>query len=66
MTSLPGGSRSYDIARHERTEGVTLVTEDRANVRFYERLGYGVVGHARVAPGLETWGLFRGVSAQDT
>jgi len=39
--------------------GVTLTTENPANVPFYEHLGYRIIGHARVAPGLETWGFFR-------
>ena len=40
-------------------EGVTLTTEDPSNVPLYEHFGYQVVGHARVAPGLESWGFFR-------
>jgi len=39
--------------------GVSLTTERPENVPFYERFGYRVVGHARVGPDLETWGLFR-------
>jgi len=39
--------------------GVSLTTERFENVAFYERFGYKVVGHARVGPDLETWGLFR-------
>jgi GNAT superfamily N-acetyltransferase len=39
--------------------GVSLTTERFENVAFYERFGYKVVGHARVGPELETWGLFR-------
>lgn len=38
--------------------GVTLTTEYPPNVRLYEHFGYRVIGHARVSPGLETWGLF--------
>ncbi len=38
--------------------GVTLSTEDPANVSFYEHMGYAVVGHAAIAPELETWSLF--------
>lgn len=41
------------------SQGVTLSTERRSNIPFYERLGYRITGHARVAPELETWGLFR-------
>jgi ribosomal protein S18 acetylase RimI-like enzyme len=39
--------------------GVTLTTEDPGNVALYKHFGYEVVGHATVAPGLETWGFFR-------
>ena len=39
--------------------GVSLTTERPENVPLYERFGYKVVGHARVGPDLETWGLFR-------
>jgi GNAT superfamily N-acetyltransferase len=38
--------------------GVTLTTEHPPNVQLYEHFGYRVIGHARVAPALETWGLF--------
>ncbi len=38
--------------------GVSLTTELPQNVRLYEHFGYEVVGHARVTPELETWGLF--------
>jgi len=40
--------------------GVSLTTERADNLKFYERFGYSVAGHARVDPELETWGLFRG------
>lgn len=39
--------------------GVSLTTERAENVAFYERFGYQVRGHARVAPDLETWTMFR-------
>ncbi len=42
-----------------QSTGVSLTTERQENVPFYERFGYKVVGHARVGPDLETWGLFR-------
>ena len=42
-----------------QSAGVSLTTERAENVPFYERFGYKVVGHARVGPDLETWGLFR-------
>ncbi len=38
--------------------GVSLTTEDPANVPLYQHLGYEVTGHARIAPGLESWGMF--------
>jgi hypothetical protein len=43
-----------------QSAGVSLTTERAENLKFYERFGYTVVGHARVDPELETWGLFRG------
>lgn len=42
-----------------RSGGVSLTTERTDNVRFYERFGYRVVGHANVAPDFETWTMFR-------
>ncbi len=41
------------------SEGVTLTTEDARNLPLYRHFGYRVTGHARIAPGLETWGFFR-------
>lgn len=41
------------------SDGVTLNTEDANNLPLYEHLGYDLVGHAEVAPGLETWVFFR-------
>jgi GNAT superfamily N-acetyltransferase len=41
------------------SQGVTLTTEDPANVPLYEHFGYKVVGHARLSPEFETWGFFR-------
>jgi len=46
-------------ARTPESAGVTLTTEDPANVPLYQHLGYSVHGHAEIAPGLETWSLFR-------
>jgi GNAT superfamily N-acetyltransferase len=49
-----------DLARgREGTVGVTLTTEVRSNVDLYVKFGYEVIGHARVAPDLETWGMLR-------
>jgi len=39
--------------------GVTLTTEAPGNVSLYQHFGYEVVGHARLAAQLETWGFFR-------
>ncbi|HYC31385.1 MAG TPA: GNAT family N-acetyltransferase [Gemmatimonadales bacterium] len=44
---------------HPESTGVSLTTESAKNVAFYERLGYRVVGHGRIGPGLESWGFFR-------
>jgi len=43
----------------EDSRGVTLTTESAANVALYEHLGYKVVGHRPVGPGLKTWGFYR-------
>jgi GNAT superfamily N-acetyltransferase len=40
-------------------DGVTLTTEVPSNVELYSRFGYEVIGHARVAPELETWGMLK-------
>lgn len=39
--------------------GVSLNTEDPRNVALYRHLGYEVLGHTIVAPGLQTWAFFR-------
>ena len=58
-----GGSLLEYVHRLSRedpeSEGVTLSTEDKANVSLYEHAGYKIVGHANVTPELETWGFFR-------
>lgn len=41
------------------SQGVTLTTENAANVPFYQKAGYHVVGQARISPELETWSFFR-------
>jgi GNAT superfamily N-acetyltransferase len=41
------------------SSGVSLTTEVARNVTLYQHFGYRVVGHARVGPELETWGMFR-------
>lgn len=44
------------------SRGVTLTTEDARNLPLYRRFGYDLLGHARVAPELESWGFFRPLS----
>ncbi len=44
---------------HPESRGVSLTTESGGNVPFYQRLGYRVVGHGQIKPGLESWGFFR-------
>ena len=41
------------------SRGVSLNTELPRNVELYKHFGYRITGHARLAPELETWGLFR-------
>jgi len=41
------------------SEGVSLSTENPANVPMYEHVGYELIAHKRVAPELETWGMYR-------
>ena len=41
------------------SEGVSLTTEDPRNVPMYEHVGYEVIAHQRIAPELETWGMYR-------
>ena len=43
----------------EGSKGVSLTTEDPANVALYRNAGYEIVGHARISSELETWGFFR-------
>ncbi len=45
---------------HPLSEGVDLVTSGEKNLRFYRKLGFGVIGDAEVAPGLVVSVLFRG------
>jgi hypothetical protein len=47
--------RSHEDAT---SAGVSLTTELPRNLTLYEHFGYRIVGHTRVAPELETWGLF--------
>jgi len=41
------------------SRGVSLTTEDPANVPLYESFGYEITGHARVSAEVETWAFFR-------
>jgi len=41
------------------SQGVTLTTEDPANVPLYQKFGYEITGRAGVGGEFETWGMFR-------
>jgi GNAT superfamily N-acetyltransferase len=43
------------------SSGVSLTTETPRNLTLYEHFGYRITGHARIAPELESWGLFLGL-----
>ena len=50
----------HELSKEDsESQGVTLTTEDPANVSLYEYLGYQIVGRVVVAPELTTWGFFR-------
>ncbi len=51
---------------HPKSQGISLTTESAHNVPFYERLGYRLVGHGRIGPGLESWGFFRPDAATES
>lgn len=56
----------HDHARERPgCRGVSLTTENPANVPLYQYFGYDLVAHAEVAPGLESWGFFRRIDAAD-
>jgi len=46
-------------AAHPDSSGVSLTTEHAPNVALYEHFGYRRLGHARIAPGFESWVMFR-------
>jgi len=47
------------IARQDpASSGVSLTTELVKNLTLYQHFGYEIRAHARVAPELETWGMF--------
>jgi ribosomal protein S18 acetylase RimI-like enzyme len=54
LDGVQGLSRARDDLR-----GVTLTTEVESNVELYRHVGYEVVGRGTIAPGLETWGMYR-------
>jgi GNAT superfamily N-acetyltransferase len=41
------------------SRGVTLTTEVESNVELYRHVGYEVVGRGTIAPGVETWEMYR-------
>lgn len=50
----------HDLARRDpASAGVTLTTEDPANVPLYQHVGYRILEHAQISPSFETWGFFR-------
>lgn len=52
--------RVHTLSReHPDSRGISLTTESAANVPFYQHLGYRLLGHGRIGPGLESWGFFR-------
>jgi GNAT superfamily N-acetyltransferase len=42
-----------------QSSGVSLTTENPANVPLYEHVGYRVIGEVEITPGLVCWGFFR-------
>ncbi len=46
-------------AADPESTGVTLTTEDAANIPLYEHCGYRIVGRGEVPGVLQTWGFFR-------
>jgi len=42
------------------SRGVSLTTDDPANVALYQHLGYTLSGPQQVSDALQTWGFFRG------
>ena len=51
---------AHEMSRLESgSSGVSLTTEVESNISFYQHFGYEIVGHAVVAPGLQSWSFFR-------
>jgi len=46
-------------AEDARSRGITLTTEDSANLPLYQRFGYRILGHVEIGTELESWGFFR-------
>ncbi len=46
-------------AADPRSCGVTLTTDDPANVTLYQHFGYGLTGEVQVPGAFRTWGFFR-------
>jgi ribosomal protein S18 acetylase RimI-like enzyme len=52
--------RVHGLSRDDpRSSGVSLATEDPANVALYQHMGYAVTGQTVVSPELRTWALYR-------
>jgi GNAT superfamily N-acetyltransferase len=45
---------------HPQSTGVSLSTENSANLSLYEHFGYQRLGSAKVSPELETWVFLTG------
>lgn len=45
--------------RDPESRGVSLTTEDPANISLYESFGYQITGYARVSAEVETWAFYR-------
>lgn len=46
-------------AEDAESRGVTLTTEDPANLPLYQSFGYRILGHVEIGTDLESWGFFR-------
>lgn len=46
-------------ASDPESAGVSLTTEDPANVSLYEHFGYRIVGQAQLTSRIRTWGFYR-------
>lgn len=57
--------RLHVLASALPSAGVSLATEDPANLSFYRHLGFEVTGSADVAPGITAWALWRATDLLD-